>query len=159
LKYLSDHSAAGDAAQLKEYTIGVDAFSKPADYDPRVDSTVRIQIGRLRQKLSEYYREEDKNSSQVLDLPKGGFSLICEPRPSGPATELGDPAPGPPPANNWRIAAVLFASVALAAIALLFYAKVRPEPARVTSTGWSPELAEFWGPFLNTSRPLLIAVG
>lgn len=160
LKYLSDRSAAGDAAQLKEYTIGVDAFSKPLEYDPRVDSTVRIQIGRLRQKLSEYYRQEDKDSSVVLDLPKGGFSLICEPRQSGPTTEPGEPArAGSPPANGWRMAAVLFASVALAAIAILFYAKVRPEQARVTSTGWSPELAEFWGPFLNTSRPMLIAVG
>lgn len=56
LKYLVDHSLAGDVDQLKEYTIGVDAFGKPGDYDPRVDSTVRIQIGRLRQKLSEYYR-------------------------------------------------------------------------------------------------------
>lgn len=160
LKYLSDHAAAGDAAQLKEYTIGVDAFSKPPEYDPRVDSTVRIQIGRLRQKLSEYYRDEDKDTPVVLDLPKGGFSLICESRQSGPTVEFGEPARvAPLPANGWRMAAILFASVALAAIAILLYTRVRPEPAEGASTGWSPELAEFWGPFLNTSRPLLITVG
>ena len=48
LRYLADHSLAADSGPLKEYTIGVDAFGKPADYDPRIDSTVRIQIGRLR---------------------------------------------------------------------------------------------------------------
>ena len=35
LKYLADRSQAGDAGQLKEYTIGVDAFGKAEDYDPR----------------------------------------------------------------------------------------------------------------------------
>ena len=80
LKYLVDHSLAGDADQLKEYTIGVDSFHKPGDYDPRLDSTVRIQIGRLRQKLAEYYREEGKDDQLIVDLPKGRFSLICEPR-------------------------------------------------------------------------------
>jgi hypothetical protein len=73
LKYLADHTVAGDADQLKEYTIGVDAFSKTPDYDPRQDSTVRIQIGRLRQKLSDYYRDEGKDDPFILDLPKGAL--------------------------------------------------------------------------------------
>jgi hypothetical protein len=68
--------------------------------------------------------------------------------------EAGEPARvGQLPANGWRmVAAILFGSVALAAIAILFYTKVRPEPAQGVSTGWSVELAEFWGPFLNTPR-------
>src|SRR3974390_2161559 len=78
LKYLADHSLAGDAEQLKEYTIGVDAFGQPEDYDPRLDSTVRIQIGRLRQKLADYYSEEGKDNPVVVHLPKGRFGLICE---------------------------------------------------------------------------------
>ena len=61
LRYLADQTLAGHADQLKEYTIGVDAFGKGEDYDPRKDSTVRIQIGRLRQKLIEYYGGEGKN--------------------------------------------------------------------------------------------------
>src|SRR5713226_656470 len=98
LKYLVDHSLAGDADQLKEYTIGVDAFHKPGDYDPRLDSTVRIQIGRLRQKLAEYYREEGKDDELVVDLPKGRFTLICEPRSAAVAAavsaeEASEPAP------------------------------------------------------------------
>src|ERR1017187_8736346 len=75
LKYLAEHSLAGDADQLKEYTVGVDAFGKPEGYDPRQDSTVRIQMGRLRQKLSEYYRDEGKDDTFLVDIPKGRFSV------------------------------------------------------------------------------------
>jgi len=159
LKYLSEHSLAGDAGQLKEYTIGVDAFGKPAEYDPRVDSTVRIQVGRLRQKLSEYYRDEDRESAVIVDLPKGGFSLICEPRAADTAVEREPEALAPARPGAWRVAAIGFAVLALvlAGLVLGMFARLRPEPA--AAPGWSPELAEFWGPFLNTSRPLLIAVG
>ena len=156
LKYLADHSIAGDSSQLKEYTIGVDAFSKPAEYDPRVDSTVRIQIGRLRQKLAEYYRDEGKDSPVVLDLPKGGFNLIC----AGPP-ELGveiEPAvPMPPATNPWRMATFVCAGAALilAATVIALFPKSRP----AVVSAWSPELEEFWGPFLHTSHALLIAVG
>src|SRR5437879_6514416 len=80
LQYLAEHSAAGDADQLKEYTIGVDVFGKPAGYDPRQDSAIRIQIGRLRQKLSEYYRSEGKDDLYIVDLPKGRFHLVWKPR-------------------------------------------------------------------------------
>src|SRR5580693_5366789 len=80
LKYLADHSADGSAEQLKEYTIGVDAFGKAEGYDPRQDSTVRIQIGRLRQKLAEYYRDHGAEDELIIDLPKGQYTLSCEPR-------------------------------------------------------------------------------
>src|SRR5260370_7582899 len=55
LKYLAERSLAGDADQVKEYTIGIDAFGKAVDYDPRPDSTVRIQIGSLPPKLAAHY--------------------------------------------------------------------------------------------------------
>jgi hypothetical protein len=155
LKYLADHSAAGDADQLKEYTIGVDAFGKPADYDPRQDSTVRIQIGRLRQKLAEYYREEGKDDPLVLDLPKGRFSLACGHRP----TEVIPEEPVEAPQNQWRTAAMVLAvaSLLLAVLSGGLYLKMRGTPK--ATLVWTPELAELWHPFVNTGRPLVIAVG
>jgi len=62
LKFLAEHSLAGDADPLKEYTIGVDAFGKASDYDPRVDSTVRIQIGRLRQSCPSIIRKKARTT-------------------------------------------------------------------------------------------------
>jgi hypothetical protein len=152
LKYLADHSLAGNAEQLKEYTIGVDAFGKAEGYDPRQDSTVRIQIGRLRQKLSDYYLEEGKDDPQVVELPKGRFGLTLEPRAeSTPYIE-----PVTPARDRWRVTALVFAALFVLAAALALYAFLNP---RLATSGWTPELAELWRPFVNTSRPLLIAVG
>src|ERR1700681_3420078 len=80
LQFLAEKSISGEADQLKEYTIGIDALGKPSSYDPRQDSGVRIQVGRLRQKLAEYYRLEGKDDPVVVDLPKGGFTVVFEPR-------------------------------------------------------------------------------
>ena len=52
LTYLAEKSLAGESDSLKEYTVGLDVFAKPASYDPRQESTVRMHVGRLRQKLA-----------------------------------------------------------------------------------------------------------
>src|SRR6476661_1766755 len=80
LNYLAEKSLAGEADSLKEYTVGLDVFAKPESYDPRQESTVRMHVARLRQKLSEYYRTEGVDDPIVVDLPKGGFKVTFEPR-------------------------------------------------------------------------------
>jgi len=80
LSYLAEKSLSGTADSLKEYTVGLDVFSKPSSYDPRQESTVRMHVARLRQKLSEYYRTEGVHDSIMVDLPKGAFKLTFEPR-------------------------------------------------------------------------------
>src|SRR5437016_8505076 len=97
LKFLADKMLSGEADQLKEYSVGIDALGKPSTYDPRHDSTVRIQVGRLRQKLAEYYRTEGKDDGLIVELPKGRFKLTCEPRPVAvePVAEHAEPAPSP----------------------------------------------------------------
>src|SRR5689334_16598248 len=80
LSYLAEKSVSGTADGLKEYTVGLDVFGKPDSYDPRQESTVRMHVGRLRQKLGEYYRTEGLEDPILVDLPKGGFKLTLEPR-------------------------------------------------------------------------------
>src|SRR5436309_13497356 len=86
-RFLADKAFSGEADQLKEYSIGIDAFGKPPTYDPRQDAIVRLQIGRLRQKLGEYYRTEGKDDPVVMELPKGRFKLSWELR-SAPVAPL-----------------------------------------------------------------------
>ena len=88
LAYLAEKAASGEADQLKEYVIAIEGLGKPSSYDPQHNSAVRIQVGRLRQKLAEYYRGEGKNDEIVVDLPKGRFRLICQHRQS-----LAEPLP------------------------------------------------------------------
>src|ERR1700754_4056999 len=80
LTFLSEKAMAGEADNLKEYVVAIDGLGKAASYDPQHNSAVRIQMGRLRQRLAEYYRTEGKNDPIVVDLPKGRFRLTFEHR-------------------------------------------------------------------------------
>lgn len=73
LRFIVETALAGDAARLKEYTIGLDVFQRGADYDPQVDSTVRVHAAKLRDKLREYYLTEGRGASLRIDLPKGSY--------------------------------------------------------------------------------------
>src|SRR5580693_5709870 len=84
LHYLAEKSLAGTADSLKEYTVGLDVFAKPASYDPRQESVVRMHVARLRQKLAEYYRTEGLNDAVMVDVPKGGFRVTFEQREIAP---------------------------------------------------------------------------
>jgi hypothetical protein len=78
--YLANKSLEGTGDDLKEYTIGLDALGKPASFDPRQESVVRMHTARMRQKLSEYYRTEGTDDPVIVDMPKGGFKVTFEPR-------------------------------------------------------------------------------
>src|SRR6516162_679406 len=92
LQYLAEKSLTGEAERLKEYTIGIEAFSKPASYDPKHDSIVRLQVGRLRQKLAAYYQSESPGDPVLVSLPKGAFKLNFEACPAPDANGLPEPA-------------------------------------------------------------------
>jgi TolB-like protein len=42
-------------------------------FDPSIDATVRVEAGRLRARLREYYAEQGRNDTLVIDMPKGGY--------------------------------------------------------------------------------------
>src|SRR5438874_10056257 len=71
LRYLADHALKHPGVALKEYQIATEVFGRPADFDPHLDSLVRVQAGRLRTKLSEYYASEGAEDPIVVELPKG----------------------------------------------------------------------------------------
>ena len=62
-------------ANLPPCLIGIEACGKPASYDPQKDASVRVQVGRLRGKLEDYYAAEGVADPIILELPKGRFSL------------------------------------------------------------------------------------
>src|SRR5258708_28003855 len=80
LRFLADKTFAGTADDLKEYSVGLDALGKPPTYDPRQDAAVRLHASRLRQKLDDYYRNEGKGDSLIVELPKGRFKIAWHPR-------------------------------------------------------------------------------
>src|SRR6202051_4400614 len=83
LRYLAEHSLDHPGIALKEYQIATEVLGRPAGFDPQSDSTVRVQAGRLRVKLAEYYAHEGPDDSVVVELPKGSYSLTFHVRTPG----------------------------------------------------------------------------
>lgn len=73
LQFLATRALEGSAEPLKEYTIGVEAFGRPQDFDPKTDTIVRVQIHRLRQKLKEYYDGDGTHDPILVEIPKGHY--------------------------------------------------------------------------------------
>src|ERR1700689_4014799 len=71
LQYLAKQSLDHPDAPLKEYQIATEVFGRPAGFDPQSDSTIRVQAGRLRLKLAEYYAGEGATDHIVVRIPKG----------------------------------------------------------------------------------------
>lgn len=157
LRFLAEKSIAGEADQLKEYTIGI-ALGKPESYDPRQDSVVRIQVGRLRQKLADYYKDEGKNDAIVLDLPKGHFHIKWELRPpvDEPVAAPAAAADKPVARTSYKYWAAAVAVALWAVVSTMLWWQDRRDAA-VMRKAWTPELQELWKPFLESNRPLLIA--
>jgi hypothetical protein len=158
LHYLAEKSLSGTADSLKEYTVGLDVFAKPASYDPRQESVVRMHVARLRQKLADYYRTEGVNDPVIVDVPKGGFKVTFETREIAP-----DPVPPAVPEQaepSRRKEIVLSALLAAAFVCVLGLGIQvwRLKNVRVDAPAGVAEVQQFWGPILNSSRPLMICL-
>ncbi len=73
LSYLCKKLFAGEANQIKEYTIGVDVFQRRGDYDQNSDSIVRVEANRLRKKLTEYYAGPGASHRLRISIPLGQY--------------------------------------------------------------------------------------
>src|SRR5260370_28519214 len=73
LRFLVERQLEGRDSELKESLIGVEVYGRRTDYDPKLDSTVRSEVARLRARLSKYYSTEGSQDPLVIDVPKGGY--------------------------------------------------------------------------------------
>jgi len=73
LTYICARYFEGQAGQIKEYTIGVEAFGRTAAFDPKKDSIVRVEAHRLRKRLSEYYAGAGAEHRIRILIPNGQY--------------------------------------------------------------------------------------
>ncbi len=174
LLYLAEKSACGEADQLKEYVIAIEGLGKPSSYDPQHSSAVRIQIGRLRQKLTEYYRDQGKDDPVRIELPKGHFRLTYQER--QPEATRVEPLVLPGsyadretqvevlPTRRQRGIFIRFLSgllllATLIAVGFILFRLGGPHSKEATSeTMWTGELQTLWAPFVSSHRPLIISI-
>ena len=55
LRFVVDETLAGKGDDLNESSLGIEVYDRDETFDPRVDSIVRVDAGRLRSKLREFY--------------------------------------------------------------------------------------------------------
>ena len=73
LEYIVNETLAGRSDRLTGYSIALEVFERPETFDPIVDTVVRVEAGRVREKLREYYRAEGQSDPVRIDLPKGTY--------------------------------------------------------------------------------------
>jgi len=161
LRYLAAHSLEHPGASPKEYQIATEVFGRQQDFDPHVDSMVRVQAGRLRTKLAEYYASEGAEDSVVVELPKGTYGLTFHPRPHGAGRNhaaTSHESPGNSELNGrtsrtWVIAVIALSVVLASAVAVATdrFLNRRVAEARVASDVSDLPVAfhVFWKGFLT----------
>ena len=161
LEYLVEQALAGHADQIKERTIGVEVFGRPADYDTNADTAVRYSAGEVRKRLALYYHAHENtpiqivlsNRSYVPEFLRLGTPERTHSVPSsmedravvGLVAELRT-------VDRWRRTAL--GAIALLALVLTGFgftwarSVVHPDP-----------VVAFWGPVLKMSQTSLICPG
>ncbi|TPL02121.1 MULTISPECIES: tetratricopeptide repeat protein [unclassified Mesorhizobium] len=73
LRYLVEREQAGEADRLKGVSIAMDVFGKDGDFDASTDAVVRVQAGRLRELLEQYFSNEGVAEPVRIAIPRGGY--------------------------------------------------------------------------------------
>ena len=104
LAYIVEQTLAGRADRLKAFDLACAVLGRNERFDPQNDPIVRIEIGRLRRDLEQYYLAEGRSDPIRISIPKGryvpafevcsGTTTPSEPSEIAAPEEVGeDPAP------------------------------------------------------------------
>jgi serine/threonine-protein kinase len=155
LRYLVEQTLEDRPESLKESVIATEVFDRTPDYDPQIDSVVRVEVGRLRARLAEYYEKAGADATVRIEIPRGAYRPVFVFRESAP--EIMTPVK---PRTDWRIwtwvaGAVIIGAVLMwwrirtsaqatpAAIAVLPFLNLSGDPAdEYLADGISEELTE-----------------
>jgi hypothetical protein len=158
LRYLARHALDHPGTPIKEYQIATEVFGRSDDFDPQLDSMVRVQAGRLRAKLAEYYSSNGADDAVIVDLPKGTYVVAFHHRATASNPHLnGAEAIHHDAANHvprkW-MAAVLSLSVLLALAALTIFGLLWSRSSAQAGLARETEVAPaafrvFWNGFVS----------
>jgi adenylate cyclase len=104
LRYLVEESLDGREDRIKAFTIAQDVFERDASFDQQTDAIVRVEVGRLRRRLDQYYQKDGQDCSIRIEIPKGTYRPIISPRTTtsaGSSTTEGIPSFGRA-SWNWK---------------------------------------------------------
>ena len=167
LSYVVRKTLTGCQEDLKERTIGVEAFGRQPGYDLNADPVVRVTAGEVRKRLAQYYYEPEHLEELRIELRPGSYipefklapgqaaaPSIEQPTSSELAVQPITAPPVPLPAQSstpnhtkrWWLA--LACAVVLVATVLLGGSYLQ-----------TSAIQQFWRPVLNNRDPVLLSVG
>jgi len=73
LSYLVEQTLAGHGDALKAVAIAQSVFRRDESFDAQTDTIVRVEAGRLRRRLAQYYESAGCDDPLVIEIPKGGY--------------------------------------------------------------------------------------
>ena len=177
LRYVVEQTLAGRGENLKERTLGIEVFGRPATYDTSLDTIVRYTAGEIRKRLSLYYHEAGRNSRIQIQLPSGSYvpdfifnaeesglaspakevqhdqapSQLAKPEPELMAAMVADTRVEAPALSRRWIYWAGIAAVVLVAIGAIGLNSMRVHPKTVVD--------QFWAPMIHGRGPTLICLG
>jgi hypothetical protein len=163
LRFVVEHTLAGDADDIKERTLGIEIFGKDADYDTAADPIVRVTAAEIRKRVAQYYQDPAHNHELRITLPSGAYvPQFHSPRGgvvfglpeidpvvhAAQVEPVGRPAAAPV-RRRWP-----FAQAAILVLAVL----VAGGGYFAWKQATRPATDVFWQPVLSTGDPVLICV-
>lgn len=160
LRFVVEHTLAGEADDIKERTLGIEIFGKDANYDTALDPIVRVTAAEIRKRMAQYYQNSVHDEELRITLPSGSYiPQFHSPKgksiyglPEMDAVPAGTPEHVPAPVSQTR-RQWLLAAVGVAAAGLLAWGAVvfwqRTNRAAVDF---------FWQPVLSSNGPVLLCV-
>src|SRR4029077_8467936 len=157
LRYLAEHALDHPGSPLKEYQIATEVFGRPPNFDPQSDSTIRVEAGRLRLKIAEYYASEGADDSIQVEIPKGTYVVSFNRREPNArqlallqSAQQGSAAAEDKTGGRWKVAAlVLLALLIVAAITVAFLLAPRPHASDQVSEPVPAAFSTFWKAFAD----------
>ena len=90
LRFVVERKLDGHAGEIKESVIAIEVLGRSPSFDSKSDPIVRVEAGRLRDRLSCYYEAEGGADTVLISLPKGRYvPEFTERRPAQPEKGAG----------------------------------------------------------------------
>ena len=156
LNYLAENSLGDPPHPVKEYQIAAEVLGRGREFDPRVDSSVRVNVARLRTKLLEYYATEGKDDALRIEIPKGSYVTLFRERreavPEKPAlaeisTEAADTRPPDSQSTPKRLRSGALATALAAGFVLGALITLWMNPGQRRDGRSNAALQAFWSGF------------
>ena len=176
LSYTVEQALLGNAAELKERSIGIEVFGRAPTYDANADPVVRITAGEVRKRLSLYYYDSSHAGELVIELPLGSYvpvfrlpePIIEPPAEALDVVEVAPPAQASPsvvtptpsaavPARPSRFRWLVAGTMLIAGCAAGVFVGMRIQPAPPPDP--PSNIDRFWEPFTSSLNPTTFCLG